>query len=56
MISHPSLPAVNPLRKIPPKVTGRFEYMQDFLVPGMLHARVVRPQRPNGNGKSVMTN
>ncbi|MGO9832379.1 MAG: molybdopterin cofactor-binding domain-containing protein [Myxococcaceae bacterium] len=29
---------------IPGKVTGRFTYMQDFKLPGMLHARVVRPQ------------
>src|SRR5215813_4741191 len=28
---------------IPEKVTGRFTYMQDFRVPGMLHGRVVRP-------------
>ncbi len=28
---------------IPGKVTGRFEYMHDFRLPGMLHARVVRP-------------
>ncbi len=28
---------------IPGKVTGRFEYMQDFRLPGMLHARVIRP-------------
>jgi nicotinate dehydrogenase subunit B len=28
---------------IPDKVTGRFTYMQDFKVPGMLHARMVRP-------------
>lgn len=28
---------------IPEKVTGRFTYMQDFRVPGMLDARVVRP-------------
>jgi nicotinate dehydrogenase subunit B len=28
---------------IPDKVTGRFTYMQDFGVPGMLHGRVVRP-------------
>ncbi len=28
---------------IPEKVTGRFTYMQDVKVPGMLHARVVRP-------------
>jgi len=28
---------------IPDKVTGRFTYIQDFRVPGMLHGRVVRP-------------
>jgi CO/xanthine dehydrogenase Mo-binding subunit len=28
---------------IPDKVTGRFTYMQDMRVPGMLHGRVVRP-------------
>ncbi|HEY5725550.1 MAG TPA: molybdopterin cofactor-binding domain-containing protein, partial [Methylomirabilota bacterium] len=28
---------------IPGKVTGTHTYMQDFRVPGMLHARVVRP-------------
>jgi nicotinate dehydrogenase subunit B len=28
---------------IPRKVTGTFTYMQDFRLPGMLHARVVRP-------------
>lgn len=28
---------------IPGKVTGEFTYMQDFKVPDMLHARVVRP-------------
>ncbi len=28
---------------IPAKVTGRFTYMQDFRLPGMLHGRVVRP-------------
>jgi CO/xanthine dehydrogenase Mo-binding subunit len=28
---------------IPDKVTGRFVYMQDFRVPGMLYGRVVRP-------------
>ena len=28
---------------IPAKITGRFTYMQDFKVPGMLHGRVVRP-------------
>ena len=29
---------------IPAKVTGRFSYMQDFKVKGMLHARVIRPR------------
>jgi CO/xanthine dehydrogenase Mo-binding subunit len=29
---------------IPDKVTGRFTYMQDFRVKGMLHARVVHPR------------
>src|SRR5690606_35669459 len=28
---------------IPDKVTGRFTYMQDFRLDGMIHARVVRP-------------
>jgi CO/xanthine dehydrogenase Mo-binding subunit len=30
-------------RDIPEKLTGRFTYMQDFRVPGMLHGGVVRP-------------
>ncbi len=28
---------------IPAKVTGAFTYMQDFRLPGMLHARMIRP-------------
>jgi nicotinate dehydrogenase subunit B len=32
-----------PRMDIPGKVTGEFTYMQDFRLPGMLHARVVRP-------------
>ena len=32
-----------PRLDIPAKVTGEFQYMQDFRLPGMLHARVVRP-------------
>ena len=32
-----------PRLDIPAKVTGEFQYMQDFKLPGMLHARVVRP-------------
>jgi CO/xanthine dehydrogenase Mo-binding subunit len=34
-----SMPRVD----IPAKATGRFTYMHDFRVPGMLHGRVVRP-------------
>jgi nicotinate dehydrogenase subunit B len=34
-----SIPRVD----VPAKVTGEFTYMQDFRVPGMLHARVIRP-------------
>lgn len=29
---------------LPAKMTGRHTYMQDFRVPGMLHARVIRPR------------
>jgi CO/xanthine dehydrogenase Mo-binding subunit len=32
-----------PRPDVPGKVTGTHTYMQDFRVPGMLHARVVRP-------------
>ena len=34
-----------PIRRldIPDKVTGRFTFMQDFKVPGMLHGRVIMP-------------
>jgi nicotinate dehydrogenase subunit B len=32
-----------PRLDIPDKVTGRFTYMQDFRVPGMVHGRVIRP-------------
>ncbi|MGY0569839.1 molybdopterin cofactor-binding domain-containing protein [Bradyrhizobium sp. RDM12] len=34
-----------PVRRldIPDKVDGRFTFMQDFTIPGMLHGRVVRP-------------
>jgi nicotinate dehydrogenase subunit B len=28
---------------VPAKCTGRFTYMQDFSLPGMVHARVIRP-------------
>jgi nicotinate dehydrogenase subunit B len=32
-----------PRLDIPDKVTGRFTYMHDFRLPGMVHGRVVRP-------------
>src|SRR5581483_8637712 len=32
-----------PRLDIPDKATGKFTYMHDFRVPGMLHGRVVRP-------------
>jgi nicotinate dehydrogenase subunit B len=34
-----------PRLDIPDKVTGRFTYMQDFRIEGMVHGRVVRPPR-----------
>ena len=34
----------SPLRPdVPAKCSGRYAYIQDFAVPGMLHARVIRP-------------
>jgi len=38
---------------IPDKVTGRFSYMQDFRVPGMLHGRVIRPPAIGATLESV---
>ena len=38
---------------IPAKITGRFTYMQDFKVPGMLHGRVVRPAAIGAKLESV---
>ncbi|HEU0229461.1 MAG TPA: molybdopterin cofactor-binding domain-containing protein [Burkholderiaceae bacterium] len=38
---------------IPGKVTGEFTFMQDFKLPGMLHARVVRPTGMAANLESV---
>lgn len=38
---------------IPGKVTGQFTFMQDFRVPGMLHARVIRPAGPGAKLVSV---
>jgi nicotinate dehydrogenase subunit B len=42
-----------PRLDIPDKVTGRFTYMQDFAVPGMLHGRVVRPPAIGATLQSV---
>jgi nicotinate dehydrogenase subunit B len=44
-----SIPRVD----IPGKVTGTFTYMQDFRVPGMVHARVVRPPAMGAKLESV---
>jgi CO/xanthine dehydrogenase Mo-binding subunit len=38
---------------IPDKVTGKFTYMQDFRVDGMLHGRVVRPPAIGANLQDV---
>jgi CO/xanthine dehydrogenase Mo-binding subunit len=32
-----------PRPEVPDKCTGRYTYIQDFRLPGMLHARVIRP-------------
>src|SRR6476659_9855577 len=32
-----------PRTELPAKCTGRYQYIQDFSVPGMLHGRVIRP-------------
>jgi CO/xanthine dehydrogenase Mo-binding subunit len=42
-----------PRPDIPGKVTGAHTYMQDFRVPGMLHARVVRPPAIGATLESV---
>ena len=35
-----------PRMDLPAKIAGRPSYVQDMVLPGMLHARVVRPPRP----------
>lgn len=40
-------------RELPAKCTGRYVYVQDVSVPGMLHARVVRPPAPGARLLSV---
>ncbi len=42
-----------PRHDIPPKITGQFTYVQDFKLPGMLHARVVRPPAIGATLQSV---
>jgi CO/xanthine dehydrogenase Mo-binding subunit len=42
-----------PRLDIPDKTTGRFTYMQDFKVDGMLHGRVVRPPGVGAELQSV---
>jgi len=39
-----------PRNDIPPKVSGKYVYMQQVRVPGMLHGRVVRPRGQSGYG------
>ncbi|WP_420992003.1 molybdopterin cofactor-binding domain-containing protein [Cupriavidus sp. 30B13] len=38
---------------LPAKLTGRFTYVHDFRLPGMLHARVVRPAGPAATLRGV---
>ncbi len=38
---------------VPAKCTGQYRYIQDFTVPGMLHARVLRPPTLGGTLLSV---
>jgi nicotinate dehydrogenase subunit B len=45
-----------PRYDIPPKVTGQFNYIHDFKLPGMLHGRVVRPPAIGATLESVDEN
>jgi len=45
-----------PRRDIPEKLTGKFTYMQDFRLPGMLHGSVVRPPTLGATLQSVDEN
>ncbi len=38
---------------IPAKVTGRYTYVQDIRVPGMLHGRIVRPRGQGAYGQGT---
>lgn len=42
-----------PRPDVPAKCAGRYTYIQDLNVPGMLHARVVRPPSPGSTLESV---
>lgn len=42
-----------PRLDIPDKITAKYTYMQDFRLPGMLHARVVRPPALEARLESV---
>jgi len=42
-----------PRPDIPAKVTGRHLYVHDFMLPGMLHARIVRPPAVGASLQSV---
>jgi nicotinate dehydrogenase subunit B len=42
-----------PRLDLPAKFAGRASYVQDMTLPGMLHARVIRPSRPFGKLLSI---
>jgi hypothetical protein len=42
-----------PRPEVPAKCTGRYQYIQDFSVPGMLHGRVIRPPKYGATIASV---
>ena len=39
----------------PAKVTGRARYLQDLDVPGMLHGKILRADRPHARIRSIDT-
>ena len=49
----PKVPAHVPMRGLEEMVTGRFVYIHDLDVPGMLHARVVRPPQAHARLKDI---
>ncbi|HYL90940.1 MAG TPA: molybdopterin cofactor-binding domain-containing protein [Burkholderiales bacterium] len=42
-----------PRLELPAKIAGKPSYVQDMVLPGMLHARILRPPRPFGKLVSV---